>query len=92
MDKAVAIEYRRDAPRIIARAKGSLVKKMLKIAQQENITIYKDSDLAEVLYKLDAGNEIPETLFGAVAAVLAYCYSVNKKFKDKINAAGMIDG
>ena len=91
-DKAVAIEYRRDFPRIVARAKGALVKKMLKIAEHENITIYEDRDLAEVLFKLDPGDEIPESLFGVVAAVLAYCYSVNENFKDKLNAAGLIDG
>ena len=92
MDKAVAIEYRKDAPVIIARAGGELVKKMLKIAEHKNITIYKDADLTEVLYRLETGDEIPEKLFGAVAAVMAYCYRVNDSFKNKINAAGLIDG
>jgi flagellar biosynthesis protein len=92
MDKAVAIEYRKDAPKIIARASGDLVKKMLKIAEQKNITIYRDADLTEVLYRLKTGDDIPEQLFGAVAAVMAYCYRVNDSFKNKINAAGLIDG
>ncbi len=92
MDKAVAIEYMKDAPRIVARAKGALVKKMLKIAERENITIYEDRDLAEVLYRLKTGDDIPEDLFGAVAAVLAYCYRVNDSFRNKINTAGLIDG
>jgi type III secretion system FlhB-like substrate exporter len=38
MDKSVAIEYRSDAPRIIAKAKGALVKKMLQIAEEKNIS------------------------------------------------------
>ena len=92
MDKAVAIEYRKDAPKIIARAGGELVKKMLKIAGQKNITIYRDADLTEVLYRLKTGDDIPGELFGAVAAVMAYCYRVNETFKKKINAAGLIDG
>ncbi|HQO39479.1 MAG TPA: EscU/YscU/HrcU family type III secretion system export apparatus switch protein [Spirochaetota bacterium] len=92
MERAVAIEYRRDAPKIIAKAGGELVKKMLKIAAQKNITIYRDADLTEVLYRLKTGDDIPEQLFGAVAAVMAYCYRVNDSFKNKINAAGLIDG
>jgi len=92
MDKAVAIEYRSDAPRIISRARGALVKKMLKIAHEKNITIYEDKDLVEVLYPLKTGEAIPGELFGAVAAVMAYCYRVNENFKNKINAAGLTDG
>jgi len=92
MERAVAIEYRRDAPKIIAKAGGELVKKMLKIAAQKNITIYRDADLTEVLYRLKTGDDIPEQSFGAVAAVMAYCYRVNDSFKNKINAAGLIDG
>lgn len=92
MDKAVAIGYRKDAPVIIAKAKGDLVKKMLKIAEQESITVYEDKDLAEVLYLLDTGDRIPEELFKAVAAVLAYCYRVNDNFRNKINTAEKTDG
>jgi flagellar biosynthesis protein len=92
MEKAVAIEYRRDAPKIIAKAGGKLVKKMLKIAEQKNITVYRDADLTEVLSRLKTGDDIPEQLFGAVAAVMAYCYRINDNFKNKINAAGLIDG
>ncbi len=92
MDKSVAIEYRRDAPKIISKAKGLFVKKMLQIAQEKNISIYRDIDLTGLLFELDTGDSIPEVLFSAVAAVMAYCYEVNLDFRDKINSAGMLDG
>ncbi len=92
MDKSVAIEYRRDAPRIIAKASGLLVKKMLQIAEEKNISIYRDIDLAGLLFELETGDSIPEDLFGAVAAVMAYCYEVNSDFRNKINSAGLLDG
>lgn len=92
MDKSVAIEYRMDAPRIIAKARGLLVKKMLQIAEEKNISIYRDIDLAGLLFELEAGDSIPEDLFGAVAAVMAYCYEVNSDFRNKINSAGLLDG
>jgi flagellar biosynthesis protein len=91
MDKSVAIEYRSDAPRIIAKAKGALVKKMLQIAEEKNISIYRDIDLTGLLFKLNTGDSIPEDLFSAVAAVMAYCYEMNSDFRDKINSAGMLN-
>lgn len=91
MDKSVAIEYRSDAPKIIAKAKGALVKKMLQIAEEKNISIYRDIDLTGLLFKLNTGDSIPEDLFGAVAAVMAYCYEMNSNFRDKINSAGMLN-
>ena len=91
MDKSVAIEYRSDAPRIIAKAKGALVKKMLQIAEEKNISIYRDIDLTGLLFELKTGDSIPEDLFGAVAAVMAYCYKMNSDFRNKINSAGMLN-
>ena len=91
MDKSVAIEYRHDAPRIIAKAKGALVKKMLQIAEEKNISIYRDIDLTGLLFKLNTGDSIPEDLFSAVAAVMAYCYEMNSDFRDKINSAGILN-
>ena len=92
MDKSVAIEYRNDAPRILATAKGILVKKMLQIAEEKNITIYRDTDLTGLLFALKSGDSIPENLFSAVAAVMAYCYEVNSDFRDKINSMGLLNG
>ncbi|HPJ43759.1 MAG TPA: EscU/YscU/HrcU family type III secretion system export apparatus switch protein [Spirochaetota bacterium] len=91
MDKSVAIEYRSDAPRIIAKAKGALVKKMLQLAEEKNISIYRDIDLTGLLFDLNTGDSIPDDLFGAVAAVMAYCYEVNSDFRNKINSAGILN-
>jgi flagellar biosynthesis protein len=87
-DKAIALGYSgNDVPKILAIARGSLVKKLLEIAEKNNITIYRDSDLAAVLSTLEIGSEIPEELFQAVAAVLAYCYRVNVKFREKFEGS-----
>jgi flagellar biosynthesis protein len=83
-DRAVAIEYGQVSPRVLSVARGELVEKMLKIAEKKGITIYRDKDLTEVLAILNPGDKIPESLFSAVAAVMAYCYNVNDKFREKI--------
>lgn len=91
IEKAVALEYNKAAPVVIAVARGDFVKKMLKLAEDRGITIYRDKDLAEVLSLLKPGDEIPEKLFSAVAAVLAYCYNTNMEFKQKIIGSGMLN-
>ncbi len=92
MDKSVAIQYEKDAPRVIAVARGILVEKMLKIAEEKKITIYKDKDLTEILSSFEAGDVVPEALFGAVSAVMAYCYRVNSDFRQKLNNSGFLNG
>ena len=84
--KGVALEYSPDkgVPEVLAVARGILVDNLLKIARENNITIYKDSDLAEVLSLMKPGDMIPENLFGIISEVLAYCYDVNAKFKEKL--------
>jgi flagellar biosynthesis protein len=83
--KGAALEYSGDAPRVIAKARGILLEKIIKIAVKHNITVYRDADLAEILFKLDLGKEIPADLYRAVSEVLAFCYRVNSDFKRKIS-------
>jgi len=92
MDKSVALQYDKDAPIILASARGILAEKMIKIAEEKKITIYKDADLTEILSKFNAGDVIPETLFEAVSVVMAYCYRINSDFRQKVNNAGLLNG
>jgi len=87
-DTGVALQYSGDAPRILAIARGELLKELLTLAEKYHITIYKDPDLAEILSKFDLGTEIPVDLYHAVAEILAYCYSVNVDFRHKIDTMG----
>lgn len=86
--KGVAVGYsgNKSAPEILFKARGELVDKLLQIAQENNITIYKDSDLVETLSALETGKQIPETLYQAMAEVLAYCYKINDNFRQRISA------
>jgi len=90
--KGVALAYGGDIPTIIASAKGVLLEKLLEIAKKNNITVYHDPDLAEVLYQLPTGTPIPEELFAAVSEVLAYCYRINADFKSKLIGLGLYNG
>jgi flagellar biosynthesis protein len=86
----VALEYSGDIPRILATARGLLFDRLIQIAREHNITIYKDADLAQVLSQLPIGSQIPDDLYKAVAEVLAYCYRTNSEFKAKMENRGIL--
>jgi len=81
--KAVALKYEQSkdrAPKVIAKGEKNIAERILEIAKEHNIPIHQDSDLLELLYKLDIYQEIPEELYKAVAEILAYIYKANKKY------------
>lgn len=78
--KAVALKYRPradNAPKVIAKGKGKVAEKIIKIAREHNIHIEDDPDLIEVLSQLDINREIPPELYVVVAELLAFVYSLN---------------
>lgn len=89
--KGIAVGYSPGdpAPEVLAVARGLLAERMLEIARENDIIIYKDSDLAEVLSYMSPGSSVPEKFFRAVAEILAYCYRINDKFRQKLGAHGV---
>jgi len=75
---AVALRYdktKENAPRIVAKGMDNLALKIKEIAREHLIQIVENPPLARELYKSCEVNEtIPETLFKAVAEVLAFVY------------------
>jgi flagellar biosynthesis protein len=83
---AVALKYTNGedhAPKVIAKGKGELAEKIIEIARSSGIPIREDKNLVKVLSTLDLYQEIPEELYRAVAEILAFIYSLNKKIQSK---------
>lgn len=79
ISQAAALKYDPDegpVPRIVAQAKGELAKKIVEIALENDIPIYKDEQLVEKLLELDYYSEIPPELYKAVAEVIVYVYQL----------------
>ena len=79
--KAAALKYddnRDRAPRITAKGRGQVAEKIIDIARENNIPLYEDRNLIQVLDALDVDTEIPPELYRAVAEVLAFVYRLNK--------------
>ncbi|AYO31313.1 flagellar biosynthesis [Biomaibacter acetigenes] len=62
-----------------ALGEGESAQKMLELAREHNIPIYKDPAMAEALVKLDIGQEIPPELYRAAAEILAFIYSLERQ-------------
>ena len=70
---AVALHYDRDgegAPEVVAKGVEHLARRMKEAARRAGVPILRDVPLARTLYGLEIGDEIPEALYDAVAAVL----------------------
>lgn len=63
-----------DAPRVMATGEGFIAEQIVRIALDNGITVHKDSDLVEILSKLDIDALIPLEAFAAVAEILSYIY------------------
>lgn len=82
--KAVSLRYddgEDRAPAVTAKGEGSLAKKIIELAEENNIPIYQDEDLVELLYTLDLDEEIPPSLYEVVAEIFAFVYRLNEDQK-----------
>ncbi len=79
-DIAVALHYDgENAPRITAKGRGELATRILEAAQACDIPLHDDPELAAVLAQIPLGTEIPETLYRAVAEIIAFAYLLSGK-------------
>ena len=86
--KAVALRYdakKEESPKIVAKGAGTLAEKLLELAKKHNITIHEDSDLVNILSKLELNEEIPPSTYVAVAEILAFIYRTNKSYPSWIS-------
>ena len=80
--KAVALRYDHDtdeAPRVVAKGAGRLAERILELAREHGVAVHEDPDLVEALAGLDLDMEIPDSLYRAVAEVLAFVYQLNRR-------------
>ncbi len=86
---AAALKYDRktdNAPRITAKGRGELAKRIIDIARREGISITEDKDLAAVMSAMEVGEEIPPELYSVVAEIFSFLYKMNGQMKDKLNS------
>lgn len=82
--RAVALKYDREkgtAPKVVAKGKGLIAEQIIALAEEHDVHIHQSPELLEVLIRLELGDEIPETLYKAIAEVIAFAYNLKQEEK-----------
>lgn len=77
---AVALSYKNGmgAPRVVAKGRGAIALKIREIGAAHAVPLLEAPPLARALYRhVEIDQEIPATLYAAVAEVLAYVYQLS---------------
>jgi len=82
-DIAIALSYDgRNTPRVTAKGEQQLAERIIDAAEQAGIPLHPDPELAMVLSQIPLGEEIPDSLYKAVAEVIAFAYILAGKFPE----------
>lgn len=80
---AVALRYDQGdmaAPKVVAKGARLMAQRIRDIAEENNVPIVQRPPLARALFKsVEIGQWVPESLFKAVAEVLAYVYQIDQR-------------
>ncbi|MDC9729761.1 MAG: EscU/YscU/HrcU family type III secretion system export apparatus switch protein [Methyloprofundus sp.] len=80
LNVAVALKYDgKGAPKVTATGKGLTAAKILEIAEEHNIPLQSNPELAQILAQVPLGDDIPQELYAAVAEVIAFAYYLSDK-------------
>ncbi|MCB1158455.1 MAG: EscU/YscU/HrcU family type III secretion system export apparatus switch protein [Leptospiraceae bacterium] len=79
--KSIALKFipgENKAPEVLINTEGSLADLIRKLAEKNDIPIIRDEGLANVLSLVPEGEEIPENLYKAVAAIYRFIQKIEK--------------
>jgi len=80
---AVALNYDgQNAPRITAKGENHLAEQMLALAEEHDVPLYPNHELAATLVQIPLGEEVPEQLYVAVAEVISFAYLLAGKMPE----------
>lgn len=80
LQKAVALYYDGvNAPQISAKGAGKIAEEIIAIAQEHGVPLCDNPTLVDLLVNLELGDEVPESLYIAVAYIIAFAYQLEGK-------------
>jgi flagellar biosynthesis protein len=73
--EAVALEYGQNkAPVVVAKGRAEVAELIIEEAKRQGVYVAKDPQLLALLSTLELDQEIPESLYTAVAIILSWAY------------------
>ena len=86
IQRAVALFYDGEqAPTVTAKGVGEAAEEIIAIAQQYDVPLCDNPALLDLLITLELGESIPETLYIAVAHIIAFAYQLQGKMPEDLN-------
>lgn len=83
LQKAVALFYDgNNAPHVSAKGTGEVAEQIMAIAREHDVPLCDNATLVDLLVTLELGDEIPESLYVAVAYIIAFAYQLEGKMPD----------
>ena len=82
--RAAALRYEPGsdlAPVVIASGYGEIAERIINVAEQTGIPVYRDDSVSSMLCMLDVGRNIPPDLYEIVAKIYCSILSTAEKFK-----------
>lgn len=69
-----------NGPKLVARGKGEVARRIIEMAQKNNIPLQEDSSLIGNLIDMDLGDNIPPQLYSVIAEVLLLLEELESSF------------
>ncbi|MEW5921042.1 MAG: EscU/YscU/HrcU family type III secretion system export apparatus switch protein [Bacillota bacterium] len=83
---AVALTYRQEkdrTPVVTATGQGRTADRIISLAREHGVPVEENPSLAQALYKINPGQEIPVELYEAVAILLSYVLELGTKVRNR---------
>jgi len=88
--KAVALKYDLEqdlAPVVIASGYGEVAERIINIAEERGIPVYRDDSVASMLCMLEVGASIPEDLYQVVATIYVQIMETANRMKEGVTGS-----
>ncbi len=85
LQKAVALYYDGSgAPQITAKGVGTEALDIMKLAEQHNVPTCENPLLVDLLSRIELGETVPESLYIAVAHIIAFAYQIRSIHREQL--------
>ena len=84
INTAVALKYKAyedNAPKVVAKGKGKLADQIIKKAKEFDVPLFQNEALANMLFDVEVGDDIPPKLYKAVVEVFVWLYKLEERAK-----------
>jgi flagellar biosynthesis protein len=83
--KAAALKYDNsyEAPMVTAAGMGVIADKILEKAEENNVPVVYNKELAELLTNVDVGQTVPSELYEAIAKIIVYVMDIDTRKEKK---------